>query len=114
MLHTFSVVVQNDGRFEAAERALLDGARAEMAPYAEEAHRFFERMSKERHIEIPTQEPRVLVQIDAPRSLKLICRLPTPTRRKGRIEQAILRRYLRAVPPPSMSMADMAAPTTEA
>ena len=26
--------------------------------------------------------------------MRLICRLPTPARRKGRIEQAILRKYL--------------------
>jgi small-conductance mechanosensitive channel len=96
VLHTFSVVVTHDGAWEKREKALLAAAETEMAPYAAEAKAFFERMSRERAIETPTQEPRVLLQIDNPTSLTLICRLPTPARRKGRIEQAILRRYLAA------------------
>ena len=94
VLHTFSVVVPNDGTWAKREQALLDAAQKEMAPYATESQAFFERMSKERGIETPTQEPRVLIQLDSPLSLTLICRLPTPARRKGRIEQAVLRRYL--------------------
>jgi small-conductance mechanosensitive channel len=94
VLHTFTVVAPNDETWALREKALLDAATEEMAPYAEESKAFFERMSRERAIETPTQEPRVLLQIDAPTTLKMICRLPAPARRKGRIEQAILRRYL--------------------
>ena len=93
VLHTFNVVIPNDGSWEKKENALLDAAKAELEPYASEAKTFFERMSKERGIETPTQEPRVLIQIETPHSITLICRLPTPARRKGRIEQAIIRRY---------------------
>ena len=99
VLHTFSVVVANDGTWAEKERALLAAANTEMAPYAEEAKTFFERMSKDRGIETPTQDPRVLIEIDSPYAMRLICRLPTPARRKGRIEQAVIRRYLSSVAP---------------
>ena len=96
VLHTFTVTAPNDVQWEAREKALLDAAAAELAAYANEAREFFERMSRTRGIETPTQEPRVLLQLDDANSMKLICRLPTPARRKGRIEQAVVRRYLAA------------------
>ena len=94
VLHTFSVTAPHDATWSLREAALLRAANEEMAAYAAEARDFFERMSRTRGIETPTQEPRVLLQIDEPFSMRLICRLPTPARRKGRIEQAILRKYL--------------------
>lgn len=96
VLHTFSVVAPNDATWSAREKALLAAATEEMAPYASESREFFERMSRSRGIETPTQEPRVLLQLEDAYSIKLICRLPTPARRKGRIEQAVVRKYLAA------------------
>lgn len=96
VLHTFAVTVPHDTNWSAREAALLQAAGEEMAPYASEARLFFESMSRARGIETPTQEPRVLLQVDDAYSMKLICRLPTPARRKGRIEQAVLRKYLGA------------------
>lgn len=96
VLHTFAVVAPHDASWAQREKALLDAATDEMAPYAIESREFFERMSRSRGIETPTQEPRVLIQLEDAYSMKLICRLPTPARRKGRIEQAVLRKYLAA------------------
>lgn len=96
VLHTFSVVAPHDASWALREKALLEAATAEMAPYADESREFFERMSRTRGIETPTQEPRVLIQLADAYAMTLVCRLPTPARRKGRIEQAVLRRYLAA------------------
>lgn len=94
VLHTFHVVVKNDGRWREAERILLEACAAELEPYAAEARTFFDRMSRERGLEIPTQDPRVLIEVGSPDAITLHCRLPTPARTKGRIEQAIVRRLL--------------------
>ena len=94
VLHSFPVVVRADARWRDAERALLSGMQAEMQPYAAEARQYFERLGSEQHLEVPPQEPRVLVQVEPFDMLKLWCRLPTPTREKGTVEQAVLRRFL--------------------
>ena len=94
VLHTFHVTVRNDGGWQEAERVLLAAAAEQMAPYAAEARTYFERHAAERAIEVPTQEPRVLIEVSSPDVLTLHCRLPTPARTKGRIEQAIVRKLL--------------------
>lgn len=96
VLHSFPVLVRADARWRDAERALLDGMKAEMQPYADDARKFFERMASDRHIEVPPQEPRVLVQTELGEALRLWCRLPAPAREKGTVEQAVLRRFLDA------------------
>lgn len=96
VLHTFDVITFQDAKWADKERALLEAAKGEMQPYADQARAFFERMSKERGIETPTQEPRVLLQLDTPSTLRMVCRLPAPARLKGRIEQAVVRKYLEA------------------
>jgi small-conductance mechanosensitive channel len=96
VLHTFTIVVAK-ADWAGAEAALLKAAQEESAPYMDEARKFFERSSFERNVEVPTQEPKILLQIDNPETVKLVCRLPAPARRKGRIEQAVLRRYLSAM-----------------
>ncbi len=96
VLHAFPVCVRADPRWRQAERALLSAMVAEMQPYADEARQFFERAAREQHIEVPPQEPRVLVQVEAGDVLRLWCRLPAPAREKGTVEQAVLRRFLDA------------------
>lgn len=96
LLHSFAVCVRADARWRDAERALLSAMEAEMHRYADEALRFFERVAKEQHIDVPPQQPRVLVQVEPADTLRLWCRLPAPAREKGTVEQAVLRRFLDA------------------
>lgn len=97
LLHSFAVCVRADARWRDAERALLAGMEAEMQRYADDARRFFERVAQEQHIEVPPQQPRVLVQVEPADTLRLWCRLPAPAREKGTVEQAVLRRFLDAM-----------------
>ncbi len=105
VLHTFKVVVANDAHWQVAEQTLLTAAATAMLPYAHEAGAFFTRMSNDRQIEIPTQEPRVLVEVASPHAIHLYCRLPAPARTKGRVEQQIVRELLKVTtlraPPPA-------------
>jgi small-conductance mechanosensitive channel len=96
VLHNFTVVVRRDAHWRHAERALLEACTEEMQPYAAEARAYFERLHRERALDVPALEPRVLVEVSAPDALTLHCRLPAPARTKGRIEQAIVRKLLDA------------------
>jgi small-conductance mechanosensitive channel len=99
VLHGFTVVVGWDSDWAQREKALLEAALAEMEPYAEEARRFFQRVARERAIEPPSVDPQVLIHLEAPERLLMVCRLPTPAREKGSVEQAILRRFLATTTP---------------
>jgi small-conductance mechanosensitive channel len=94
VLHTFEVPVARDERWHESESNLLLALNEAQATYAAEAKAYFERRQIERGIESPTLDPRVLVRVDDPQQLTLIARLPVPARRKGRIEQTILHRFL--------------------
>jgi small-conductance mechanosensitive channel len=93
VLHTFSVLASM-ADWVRAESAMLAAAQIEHASYAEEAKTHFERVMGERGIEIPTLAPRVLLQVESPTEIRVVARLPVPAKRRGRVEQAILRRYL--------------------
>jgi small-conductance mechanosensitive channel len=115
VLHNFQVSVKRDANWGRAERALLDAATAEVSPYAAEARAWFERVARERGIDVATAEPRVLVEATQPDSLTLHCRFPAPAKTKGRIEQAIVRRLLDAllVAPESGGLSASSPPSAE-
>ncbi|MDP2343257.1 MAG: mechanosensitive ion channel family protein [Deltaproteobacteria bacterium] len=94
VLHTFEVPIARDEHWGRTEAALLLACQEAQAPYSDDARAHFERRLTERGIETPTIEARVLVRVDSPSQVTLIARLPVPAKRKGRIEQAIVHRFL--------------------
>ncbi len=94
VLHTFEVPVARDSNWSEAENNLLLACTEAQAAYAAEARTYFERRQTERGIESPTLDPKVLIRVDDADKLTLIARLPVPARRKGRIEQTIVHRFL--------------------
>jgi small-conductance mechanosensitive channel len=96
VLHAFSVMVET-AQWAKAEAAMLAAAQHEHVQYAEDARVHFARVMGERGIDMPTLQPRILMQVDSPTTVRVIARLPVPAKLRGRIEQAILRRYLAAM-----------------
>ena len=94
VLHTFEVPVARDARWSDAEQNLLLACNEAQVAYAAEARLYFERRQAERGIESPSLDPKVLIRVDDADKLTLIARLPVPARRKGRIEQSIVHRFL--------------------
>ncbi len=94
VLHTFEVPIARDEHWAQAEAALLIACQEAQEPYAVDARAHFERRLVDRGIESPTIDARVLVRVDDALQLTLIARLPVPAKRKGRIEQAIVHRFL--------------------
>ncbi|MEZ4453769.1 MAG: mechanosensitive ion channel family protein [Nannocystaceae bacterium] len=96
VLHVLAVPCSATEDVEAIEDALLEAAREECASYFDEAKRYLERLGLRRGIDTPSVEPRVWIKLASPAQIELLLRFPAPARLIGRVEQGILRRYLRA------------------
>lgn len=94
MLHAFSVPLGADDEWIQCERALLDAARTECSAFMREAQEHIEHTVRKEGLDPLSVEPRVTLRIESKDQISMLARIPVPARRKGRIEQAILRRYL--------------------
>ena len=93
-LYTLVVPLKTDDNWQKAERTLLEAAKAECAPFMEEAARQMKLLEQANLLEAPSPEPRITIQLPESGKLHLVLRFPAPDRGRSRIEQAILRRYL--------------------
>ena len=95
VLHVFKVPV-DAADWQAAESDMRAAAAAECEQYLEEARTHFSKLNEYDGLFTMAVEPRVTFAIPKSGELELIVRIPVPARKKGRIEQAILRRFLSA------------------
>ena len=93
-LYTLTVPLQEGNDWKGAERRLLEAAKAECAPFMEEASRQMKLLEQQNLLEAPSPEPRITIQLTESFPVVLVLRFPAPDRGRSRIEQAILRRYL--------------------
>ena len=95
-LHVIKIPLDETEDWEQAERLLLEAAKIECGAFVDEARTHLRLAESLRGVEAPSVEPRVTIQLPEPGHVELLLRVAAPARRKGRIEQAILRRYLRS------------------
>lgn len=93
-LYTLTIPLQHDDDWQKGERALLESAKAECAPFMDEAMRQMKLLEQANLLEAPSPEPRITIQLPESGTVHLVLRFPAPDRGRSRIEQAILRRYL--------------------
>lgn len=96
-LYTLVIPIKADEDWQRAEEALLEAAKAECAPFMEEAARQMKLLEQTNLLEAPSPEPRITIQLPEGGKMHLVLRFPAPDRGRSRIEQAILRRYLVAM-----------------
>lgn len=96
-LYTLVVPVALNSQWHKSEQALLDAARAECAPFMEEAAHHMKLLEQTNLLEAPSPEPRITIQLPDSGKMHLVLRFPAPDRGRSRVEQAILRRYLHQV-----------------
>jgi small-conductance mechanosensitive channel len=96
-LYTLVVPIVTDGHWEQAEQLLLDAARAECAPFMEEAALQMKLLEQTNLLEAPSPEPRITIQLPEAGKMQFVLRFPAPDRGRSRVEQAILRRYLHEI-----------------
>lgn len=94
VLQTTVVPLNREADWERAEKHLLKAAEEVCGEFIDGARHHIQRIARREGIETPPIDPRVTVHLPEPDKINLILRFPTPARRKGRTEQAILRRYL--------------------
>ncbi|TKS60755.1 MAG: hypothetical protein EWM72_01060 [Nitrospira sp.] len=93
-LYTLVIPIKAEEDWQRSERTLLEIAKAECAPFMEEAARQMKLLEQTNLLEAPSPEPRITIQLPEPGKMHLVLRFPAPDRGRSRIEQAILRRYL--------------------
>lgn len=93
-LYTVVVPLKCGDDWQKAERALLEAAKTECAPFMDEAMRQMKLLEQANLLEAPSPEPRITIQLPESGKMHLVLRFPAPDRGRSRIEQAILRRYL--------------------
>ena len=96
VFHLITVPLSKSDDWKAAEKALLDAAHIECAPFLEEARKHMRQLEAKNLLEAPTIEPRVILQLPEPDRITLVLRVPTPGMARSRVEQAVLRRFLAA------------------
>jgi small-conductance mechanosensitive channel len=94
VFHTITVPMKAEDDWEGAEAALLRAASEVCGRYVERARTHLKEMSDRYSLDAPSVDPKVHVQLPEPGKVNLMLRVPMPARRKGRTEQAIIRRYL--------------------
>jgi small-conductance mechanosensitive channel len=99
-LYTLVIPIKTDDHWQQAEETLLKVAKAECAPFMEEAVRQMKLLEQTNLLEAPSPEPRITIQLLEAGKMQLVLRFPAPDRGRSRIEQAILRQYLVEMMPP--------------
>lgn len=107
VIHTISIPMRSTQDWQQAESVLLAAAHAECGQYIEEARERMKRIERTHALDSPSVEPRVSLQIPEAGNINLVLRVPVPVRRRGRVEQEIVRRFLREFP--LLELADGAA-----
>ena len=93
-IHVFSIPLKVSENWKEAEKILLKAAEDECAYYLDLARQTMKHLEESHGLDGLPVKPRVHVQIPEPNRINLLVRLPTPVGKQGRIEQAIMRRFL--------------------
>ena len=91
VLHVFCIPLTSADDWQRSEQLLLEAAQIECGPFLEQARMYMKNIESQHGLDSPTVAPRVTLQIPEPGKINLLLRIPAPSRRKGRLEQAILR-----------------------
>jgi hypothetical protein len=94
VLHVFTVPLTLEDDWRQAEQILLAAAVEECKPFVEPARATMEQLEREHGLEGIPLTPRVTMTMPEAGKLNLIVRFPAPVGRQGRLEYAILRRFL--------------------
>jgi small-conductance mechanosensitive channel len=100
VLHPFIVSVARNERWRDAEAALLTAAHEQCGPYLEQARAFMEQRARRHSLATMSVDPRVSIRLGDTGKIEMLVRIPVPRGQRGRIEQAILHRFLETTLPP--------------
>jgi small-conductance mechanosensitive channel len=93
-LHTFTVCRPSTIDVNSHRRLLCEAADEVCRPYANAAQKYLEDIGDIEGIEAPTAEPRVFVSMQNHDKVEFIVRVPVESLKAGRVEQAIIEKYI--------------------
>lgn len=94
VLHPFIIPLRVDEDWRLAEKILLRVAHEECSSFYDAAQSYLDRVQRKANLETPSIHPRVHVKIIDHKMIHLIVRVTIPAYDKGKIEQAIVKRFL--------------------
>ncbi len=94
-IQTIHIHIERDADWQLAETILLESGREMIAEYADDLVQHAKDISSDYIIDTPLQEPRVRIILDDIDSIGLQLQLPAPLGLRAKIEQRILRKFLR-------------------
>jgi small-conductance mechanosensitive channel len=94
VLHTITVPVDREDDWHRAEEILQAAATEVCAEYIASTQRSLDEVASSHGIDPTSAEPTVYVVLPNADTVNLVARVPALASEKGRVEQAILRRYL--------------------
>ncbi|MGL4994913.1 MAG: mechanosensitive ion channel domain-containing protein [Deefgea sp.] len=94
-IQTIHINIEREADWQQAETILLDSGREMIAEYAEDLEQHAKDISSDYIIDTPLQEPRVRIILENIESIGLQLQLPAPLGLRAKIEQRILRKFLR-------------------
>lgn len=98
-IQTIHIHIERDADWQLAETILLASGREMIAEYTDELVQHAKDISSDYIIDTPLQEPRVRIILDDIDSIGLQLQLPAPLGLRAKIEQRILRKFLREFTP---------------
>lgn len=97
-VHNIAIPLPREADWESEEARLLEIAQDVCAPFLAEAKHHMEELQTHYSLDLPSPEPRTLLQLTHEKGepvIGLLLRVPILTRSRAATEQAILRRYLK-------------------
>jgi small-conductance mechanosensitive channel len=97
VVHTVKIPLTAEDDLERAQQAALSAIHEVCQDFLQPAREWMESLEHTHNfIHTPSATPRVYLHIPEPNRLDMLLRFPSPVRRQGRLEQAILRRFIRS------------------
>lgn len=95
VLHIFKVPLAINSDWEEAQQILLERSQFYCSEFFETAQDYLNRLHQKSHLEVPVLKPRVHINIVDHEKIDLIVRITAPAPIKGRIEQKIIKDFLK-------------------
>lgn len=94
VLHPFTIALKRTDDWRRAERVLLESSHAVCDPFLEDARKFLSNKLDRYSVAPVSVEPRVHLRLHEVDRIEAMVRIPCPVRQKGKVEQAIVRKFL--------------------
>lgn len=108
MVNLLKIVVHPNEDLLGHESALLSAAQTVCAPWLEEAERHLKRMESRELLDLPSSDPRVIIQMHSAKDCVLALRYTCKPNDRVKVEQNITRLYLRDRPARTIAILEQA------